>query len=596
MKSSKEKVISITPGNVFNKIMPIIKKSYKKYEYLGLSFEDYSELIKERLINKIRQLDDNTDITESFFEKQINSIVGSYIKEKLSTGEWISLVNGYINKAIKYSDDYSKVVQQLKKINNFFSKLKIMPDPDLCIELIKSNKKLSDILDKFTKRNIVSIKGGNIDGISPGIGASIFIETYCVLEGILDEDAFINDLEKTIKATNLTERQTLDSVRMYLHEIDLPLLSREEEILLAQQIANGDAEARQLLAERNLKLVVSIAKRYKTNSISLLDLIGYGNIGLMRAIDKYDLSKGVKFGTYATWWIKQSIRRSLQDYELTIKIPVNISENMEKLYKELQRKPTTEEISKYLNLPYEKAAAIYNAYKKPLSTNMKISENENNEIETLIFSDEQLPEDIIAAKSLSESMSSLFSNANLIPKEISVLTLRYGLNGNGPMSLKKIANIYGVTNERIRQIESNAFKKIRKAKYTKRFASYAANPTRAIENLAFFKQMYEQDDLNFSGRRGQTYKKYLSDGIPARDKMTEFIKEAITTDLQMKNDLGTPVETEVVAGMFGVTPSEVREITKQTLLNYSEKLNAINEDISSSKTTNANQLVKTGEF
>ena len=270
-----------------------------------------------------------------------------------------------------------------------------------------------------------------------------------------------------------------DPVKLYLKEIgSYPLLTIEQEIDLAKRIEAGEESAKKSLAESNLRLVVSIAKRYVGRGLSFLDLIQEGNLGLIKAVDKFDYTKGYKFSTYATWWIRQAITRSIADQSRTIRIPVHMSEVINKTYRvsrtllqELGREPTEQELAKSMNLPIEKVREILKVSADSISLDTPIGEEDDSHLGDFI-KDERIvgPEDAAAYSVLQDQISKLLET--LTEREQRVLILRFGLQDGRTRTLEEVGKEFNVTRERIRQIEAKALAKLRKNKDTKKLHEY----------------------------------------------------------------------------------------------------------------------------
>lgn len=277
--------------------------------------------------------------------------------------------------------------------------------------------------------------------------------------------------EKTAEESenSFTERGNAeDPVRMYLKEIGrIPLLSSEEEIALAKRMEEGDEEAKKKLSEANLRLTVSIAKRYSGRGMQFLDLIQEGNLGLIKAVEKFDYRKGYKFSTYATWWIRQSITRAIADQARTIRIPVHMVETMNRvnrtsrrLLQEYGREPTPEEIAEAMNLPVERVLEISKISQEPVSLETPIGEEEDSHLGDFI-QDEHIPvpADEAAHTLLREQLEKVMDT--LSEREQKVLALRFGLEDGKPHTLEEVGREFQVTRERIRQIEAKALRKLR---------------------------------------------------------------------------------------------------------------------------------------
>lgn len=356
--------------------------------------------------------------------------------------------------------------EEKEKINNIIEEAKKngkMTYGDLATKLNDVNpEKMDEVFDEFEK--------GGID----------------LLPDDFDEEPDIEDLKEVeeLKLDEITDTtfegiNVDDPVRMYLREIGkIPLLTFDEELDLAKKILDGDEDAKQKLAESNLRLVVSIAKKYVGRGMLFLDLIQEGNMGLIKAVEKFDYTKGFKFSTYATWWIRQAITRAIADQARTIRIPVHMVETINKLIRtsrnllqQLGREPTPEEIAQEMEIPVEKVVEIQKIAQDPVSLETPIGEEEDSHLGDFIQDeDSPAPHDAASYTLLKEQLEEVMNT--LTPREAKVLKLRFGLEDGKSRTLEEVGREFNVTRERIRQIEAKALRKLRHPSRSKKLRDY----------------------------------------------------------------------------------------------------------------------------
>ena len=332
-------------------------------------------------------------------------------------------------------------------------------------ELIKKGKEKGTISYEELAQ---SLKGLELDADSLDELYNALNENNITI--ISEDDDDDSDPQKILlDDSTLTKDLTInDPVRMYLKEIgQIKLLSTEEELALADRIVAGDEMAKNTLAEANLRLVVSIAKRYVGRGMLFLDLIQEGNIGLMKAVDKFDVTKGYKFSTYATWWIRQAITRAIADQARTIRVPVHMVETINKLARiqrqltlELNREPSEEELAKKMNISVDKIKDIYKISQEPVSLETPIGEEDDSHLGDFIKDERNVsPEEYATNEMLKDEIAEVL--LTLTEREEKVIRLRFGLEDGKSRTLEEVGQMFGVTRERIRQIEAKALRKLR---------------------------------------------------------------------------------------------------------------------------------------
>ena len=367
-------------------------------------------------------------------------------------------------KTLTFEEKLEKLLELARKKKNVLEQKEII---DFFHGEILSPEQL-DQIDEYLENN-------KVDVLAPDEDLEIDPELFLEEEDLEEEEIDVDHLELSMpEGVNIE-----DPVRMYLKEIGkVPLLTPEEEIDLAKRMEMGDESAKKRLAEANLRLVVSIAKRYVGRGMQFLDLIQEGNLGLIKAVEKYDYSKGFKFSTYATWWIRQAITRSIADQARTIRIPVHMVETINRLIRtsrqllqELGREPLPEELAKKLDMPVDRVREIMMISQDPVSLETPIGEEEDSHLGDFIQDEHvQIPVDAATYTLLHEQLMEVLDT--LTDREQKVLRLRFGLDDGRPRTLEEVGREFNVTRERIRQIEAKALRKLRHPSRSRKLKDY----------------------------------------------------------------------------------------------------------------------------
>ena len=367
-------------------------------------------------------------------------------------------------KTLTFEEKLEKLLELARKKKNVLEQKEII---DFFHGEILSPEQL-DQIDEYLENN-------KVDVLAPDEDLEIDPELFLEEEDLEEEEIDVDHLELSMpEGVNIE-----DPVRMYLKEIGkVPLLTPEEEIDLAKRMEMGDESAKKRLAEANLRRVVSIAKRYVGRGMQFLDLIQEGNLGLIKAVEKYDYSKGFKFSTYATWWIRQAITRSIADQARTIRIPVHMVETINRLIRtsrqllqELGREPLPEELAKKLDMPVDRVREIMKISQDPVSLETPIGEEEDSHLGDFIQDEHvQIPVDAATYTLLHEQLMEVLDT--LTDREQKVLRLRFGLDDGRPRTLEEVGREFNVTRERIRQIEAKALRKLRHPSRSRKLKDY----------------------------------------------------------------------------------------------------------------------------
>lgn len=438
--------------------------------------EIYAKIVKEQeqIYKSIISTQDITNLLNTIIDAEKNNrrINEKKIKIKLKE-EIINLIKErkynlspeiackFIDNNVIISNDVEKNIKQLNIINNFLTEIEYDYNIDSFIKVIQGSDKLFYLL--------ASICNSIDDVVTINDNLLIFIDAYFT----------INNPITSINSDN-NEFDSTGSMK-YIRDINMPILTPEEEKKLALQIKAGNNQARKTFIERNLKLVVSIAKRFQNRGLDMDDLIQEGNIGLIKAVEKFDVTKGFKFSSYATWWIKQAIEQALTTKSRNIRTSIyaynqmiKINKSIDILQKQLNREPTINEISEFLNIPLDRMIELYSLKDDTVSYNQPI--NEDAELGEFIEDNDEVFEDDIIDKMRASAINKIINDSSLTEREKKIVELYFGLNGEEPMNLAEIGKLYGLTRERIRIIMNNRILKILRETKNQELIEWTDNP------------------------------------------------------------------------------------------------------------------------
>ena len=472
MKNDYDKFKQLSYEDLLSDLSVDIDKLYKEYSFLNMPKNEFDKLAKSQISDSFSKYSKNSKYDyKSYFIASIRMGISKYLIDIQESDEFKEIINNFINKNLKNKKDIDDIVKEIKKISRFIGLNKVLVGLDVLKYIIENNKTIQDYMKIIFDEYKPVIEAGEYTDIFDDITLTSLIETYAELNQIdikidLDLSEFKIDKENEEKFVDL------DPVKQYLKEIGrIPLLSLDEEVRLGYRILNGDEDAKKKLAEANLRLVVSIAKKYTGRGMQFLDIIQEGNIGLMKGIDKFDVRKGYKFSTYATWWIRQAITRGIADKARTIRLPVHMVEKMNsftsvynKIKTDLAHEPTAYEIAEETGVSVESVEYMLKLQADATSLNQPIGEDDHGvatELGDFVYDEKDLIEDEAISSKLIEDVREGLKSSNLTEKEKNVLILRFGLDTGSKRTLEEVGKIFNVTRERIRQIESKALNKLR---------------------------------------------------------------------------------------------------------------------------------------
>jgi len=546
MRITLKDIQKLDSNQLLEMLLPTIDTLYKNFDYTGITKENFYKIVLKEIEKLKIKPKENINYIE-YITNRISLKFIEQIKKLLLVPEKATIIiNNYINKNKNDNISYEFSIKIVDELDSFFKNHKYIPNPYVLLQIIEKNSFFKKIIECIINKYNSQIMSGNLEQLFDNSTLILVIETYCMLNNIEIEK--VEQLE--IDTIELEDIELTDSVKKYLIEIGKrPLLSIEEERNLAKRILEGDTVAKEIFIESNLKLVVSIAKRYLGHGLSFLDLIQEGNLGLITAVDKYDVYKGFKFSTYATHWIRKEITRAIANKGRNIRIPAHMYEKLATYNKaitvletKLHRQPTINEISNEMNLSISEVTKLYKLQIDTVSMNTLVGDDEESEFGNFIPSPEKKLEDIVVSDTMTIPIKKMLEDCNLKSREVEILMLRFGFNNRETMTLDAVGKKFGITRERVRQIEAKALMKIRRSKHIKSLSEYMENPNKSLENIEIYRKEYRET--------GNYHKAFLRDYNKVQEKeinempklqtiyeyLKDYTKEQIDTVLEMLSE------------------------------------------------------------
>ncbi len=533
MELNYNTIKQLEPEDIFKIILPIVDDIYKKIYYIEIPKDEFYNLVLDEISTSKETY--TGDISyEEYIKNKINLSLSEQPKKYFTEKEKSYIaINNYINNSLNLGITEDDTIKKLKKLEKFCLKNNYTLSPDITLEIIKNNQKLVEMIEMIIGKNKKEIKNTLLDKMPNDSILVSIIETYY-------ED---------------------NSVKLYLKEISKrPLLSPSKEKELAIRISNGDEEAKKIFIESNLKLVVHIAKNYIGRGLSFLDLIQEGNIGLMIAVDKYDVNRNIKFSTYAFYWISKSIKQAIDNKARNIRMPVY--KNIEiydyrkvigSLEEKLNKEPTIEEIAQEMNITVSKAKKLYRLQNDTISLNKLVNHDDDTELESILkTSDYMNPEKLAVAKTMREQVRKELENSSLSEREKEVLILRFGLYDQEPLTQTEIAKKFDVSRGAISQIKQRALKKLGNSKNIKILAMYMISSEKAVEQLKELdkKSLKKNKEDNISIEKGENLKMSRKTSRKLKT-LYEFFKGYSKEEVDSELEKLTEEEKRIIVARFG---------------------------------------------
>lgn len=495
MELTTEKIRTMSFDELYKLLTPTLIKIGKEYSYISSSNTAIDNWLKKIVEEKYKKIINSDKITSINFSAVVKKNINHYLKKTFTEENGLEIFNRYVDKNIK---EGKETQYSLKKIADFFYGFDYYPSNEIYLSLL-NNKWVSKILAKVVDEKKYLLGKIDIEKIFKDDISTSFVETYCMLNNI----KFVQD---DIDIDNDIDNYMDDKVANY-SSLGTSLLTEEEKMELLIRVKQGDKRARDIMVEKNLRLVIKIAIKYQGRGLEISDLIQEGSIGLMKSIDRFDLKKGCRFSTYATWWIRQAIVRATQEQGRAIRIPSHLNEKSSKiknvvinLEKELCREPTTEEIANKLNISTKKIEKILNLSQTITSINQRINDDNYSELGDFIENNTATPEEATIEKVTAEEIRDKLSILN--DRQQQIIKLRFGLDGDEPKTLQEIGDIIGCTRENVRLIELKILKKLKHSMYKWRDEKTISKSdvpvynSRTRNNIYDYFREYSKEEIN----------------------------------------------------------------------------------------------------
>lgn len=497
MKIDMNNIAKLDINDIYNMFSSSFNKIYKKYSFINIDRNEFKSMVRET-INETKNNYDGEIEYEKYLIKALNrKILGLIRLDMKDQTKLFDIINNYINQEFSKDIDYNSAINSFDKLKNFLELCECSLTLDIIERLVKENSLINKLLITIYEVDREDIFNDSYEGTYNDL-VVYFIQMFCKVHNIKIK-------ENEIKYSDMGAFASRSSTDIYLREIqNYKLLTREEELDMIKRYKSGEIEVRDEFLSRNLKLVVSIAKKYLGRGVALTDLIQEGNMGLMKALDEFDLSRECRFSTYATNWIKSYITRYIAGKSRNISLPNHFFYELgifRKVYtnleKQLDRKPTISELADKTGKNKDVVLRYFDYLNDTKSLSDKVGDEDDTEFSYFISSSDESLETIAIKKDLSSGLTELLNKCHLKPRELEVLMLRYGLNGDDPLTLEEIGRKYNLTRERVRQMESSALMRIRRSPYVKLFAEYTSNPAKSMENIKKMREAYIDNPRSF---------------------------------------------------------------------------------------------------